>query len=288
MENANDRPAIVFVVCHPDDEALWIGGLLHGLSHFDFVRTYVVCVSGADPDSPREREFSAAQSVAGYTGGVVMGGPLRPAVERLPSIAATTEVGLERLGVATDEISLLITHSPYGDEHMNPHHIQAYQELLGWTCGERVPFGFFSSLPLPYLLHRPLLRNLRREGAALHLLNFARCIPTPGLVLNLRPPPLRRRLRGPRYYLQFLGDIDTKRRILECYESINITQHVAGYAAFTSACESVYVFDGRGLNALEPVIAEMEVPGVADLFASPLLETRLARLARRGRELIGG
>ena len=45
---------IVFVVCHPDDEAIWIGGLLQELSEIPYVRAYVVCLSGrGDKDVPQ-------------------------------------------------------------------------------------------------------------------------------------------------------------------------------------------------------------------------------------------
>ena len=64
---------IVFVVCHPDDEAIWVGGLLHELSKFQNIRAYVICLSGRDPNSPREREFDQARREANYAGGVVMG-----------------------------------------------------------------------------------------------------------------------------------------------------------------------------------------------------------------------
>src|SRR5258708_1979045 len=104
-----DRPVnVVFVVCHPDDESLWVGGLLHGLSSFECVRTWVVWVSGDEVESPRPGEFHAALNVARATGGVVMGGALRRAPEPLPDVAATTRDGLQCLGLATADVDVLL------------------------------------------------------------------------------------------------------------------------------------------------------------------------------------
>jgi LmbE family N-acetylglucosaminyl deacetylase len=258
---------LVFVVCHPDDESLWAGGLIHGLSRFDFVRTWVVCVSGRDPASPRAAEFAAAIEVAGAAGGVVLGGPLRGANDPLPDIAATAREGIEQLGVAASDIDLLVTHSPYGDEHLNPHHVQAYEQLLSWARASEIPFGWFSVLLLPWLLHQPLLRGLRRHDGSFHLVSMARCVPTPGLVVRLRRAALRARLHPPRYHVQFAGDLAVKRRMLDCYQSIDLAAHEAGYGAFTTATESLYVMDGRGLAPLRRVSDAMATPGPPDLLA---------------------
>jgi len=254
---------IVFVVCHPDDEALWVGGLIHGLSTFAFLRVFVVCLSGLDPDSPREAEFHEARERAGYAGGVVLGGKLRPATEPLPPTSETTEEGLRCLGLSRADVDVLITHSPYGDEHTNPHHRQTYQELLRWSREHDVPFGYFTCIPIPLFMHQPLLRSVKRR-AALHLLSFSGCAATPALTVS--EPDYH---GAPDYYVQFLTDMETKQRILECYQSIDLAEHAAGYAAFTSSCESLYLFGERALSPFAAVIEEMEIPGgVADLFPS--------------------
>jgi len=267
MDEHPDPRNLVFVVCHPDDEALWIGGLIHALSGFPFLRVFVVCLSGADPASPREAEFRAAQEVAGYADGVVLGGKLRPALEPLPSVAATTEDGLRRLGLSHDDVAVVITHSPYGDEHINPHHRQAYIELLRWSSEQAVPFGYFSCVAIPYFLHAPMLRNVKRAGS-LHLLAFARCTPTADLSAGRVSPDWLDYLAPPDFYLQFLTDSSGKQRMLNCYRSIDLPKHAAGYAAFTSPCESLYLFGDRALAPFNELIEQMDVPGASDLFPS--------------------
>ena len=268
---------IVFVVCHPDDEALWIGGLLCELPRFADVRAHVICLSGRDQRSPREREFEEARKVAGYAAGVVLGFQLRPAGEPLPAIAPTTAQGLDRLGMPPDQVSLLVTHPPYGDEHANPHHVQAHRELRLWTRQHQIPFGYFSCLPMSDIAHVPRAGGFRRLGA-LHLLNRSRC----EWAGSARPPGND----CPAEYVQFGIDIAKKRAMLDCYQSIDLAEHERGYAAFTCGSESIYV-DALGARVIDAIVDTMPVPGAADLVAQhpparPTLAGRVVRKLRRG------
>jgi LmbE family N-acetylglucosaminyl deacetylase len=261
-----DKPRqVVFFVCHPDDEALWAGGLVHGLGRFG-VEVTVICASGGEPGSVRATEFQAAREVAAYKRGLVLGGPLRGANEPLPPLASTLESGLNRFGIRARDVSLLVTHSPYGDEHRHPHHKQAYRELKQWAQGEGVPFGFFSCLPLPWLQHQPVAASLRR-ARGLSLIGLFECTPAE------RPAPMvdggGRVLseENPRYLFQFQIDASAKARMLACYQSIGLEQHAAGYVMFGATCEALYVFDELGAAVFLDVYRQMEHSGVDDLFA---------------------
>ena len=257
---------VVFVVCHPDDEALWAGAMLHGLSGLG-VRAHVVCASGNDPESPRSAEFQAARAVAGYAGGVVMGGPLREATEPLPDLAPTTLEGLSALGLERSEVSLFVTHPPYGDEHMNPHHIQAFEQVgeLARSCG--IPFACFSGVAMPHLVHKPALEAPRRAAGGFHLIGMARCRPTAmGTATRVVRPYLRRRLRTPAWWLQFAGDAEVKTQMLACYQSVDLAEHARGYAAWTNAVESLYLMDDAGMDALRPALDAMDTPAQTDIF----------------------
>jgi hypothetical protein len=247
------------------------------------VQAHVICLSGRDEASPRAEEFVAARRAAGYAGGAVLGFPLRDAHEALPDTRRTTEEGLSALGLSVKDVSLLITHSPYGDEHGHPHHVQAYEELSQWAGARDTPFGYFSVVPLPFLRHRPVIRSLKRRGRTFHLLNLARCTPAPAARARLLDRRLRQRLRAPRWYVQFLTDANAKAEMLACYSSIDLESHAAGYAAFTSSVESLYLFDDRGLAALGPVLDAMETPGSPDLYVAlrPSVRTAAGRIARR-------
>ncbi|HEY2010091.1 MAG TPA: hypothetical protein VGH23_13955 [Rhizomicrobium sp.] len=257
---------ILFVVCHPDDEVVWAGGLLCELARLPFVRSYVVCLSGYDTTSPRMAEFEAARWVAGYTAGVICGGPLRGAIDPLPPCAETLSHGMAQLGLTPDAINLLVTHAPFGDEHRNPHHIQAHRELKAWCAGRRIGFAHFACITLPGVTHRSMLADLRRHGT-LRLLQLARC-------------------RGPRgtpaYYAQFVSDPAAKLKLVRCYPSIGLAEHEEGYTMFSNPCEALYLQDERALAPIMRLAEVMTAPG-----PSPLVERRplVARIASRLRRL---
>ena len=55
---------VLFVVAHPDDESLWIGGMLKFLSDRQEVDPYVLCVTGRHHPQ-RNNEFNKALDIAG-------------------------------------------------------------------------------------------------------------------------------------------------------------------------------------------------------------------------------
>lgn len=268
---------IVVVVCHPDDEALWVGGLINALSKFPRIEVSVICLSGKDELSSRELEFLRAKELARYSHGVVLGGPLRAANDPLPDIPATVGIGLRLLGIVADEISLLLTHSPYGEEHMHPHHRQAFNELSAWAVQCKIPFGYFSCLPMPLGKLQPLLVSMRRSGE-FQVINFAKC--TYPLIDRVSAFFRKGGEILPKYYLQFLVDMTAKRSMLNCYQSIGIEKHEAGYAMFTSNCESIYLNDENSLKAFTYAMSEMSVPGCENLFFNLEGGGRMRRVAR--------
>jgi LmbE family N-acetylglucosaminyl deacetylase len=261
---------LVFAVCHPDDEALWVGGLLCELARLPFIKAYVVCLSGNDSHSPRMGEFDAARESAGYAGGVILGFPLRPAPDPLPDTALTLQEGLARLDLLERDVDLVITHSSYGDEHKHPHHRQAFSEIGRWCARADIPFGYFSCLPLTWLRHLPFAVELRRLGT-LHLLNASKCERIFSDRHYEADPDRSAQFESPKYYLQFLTDAAAKTRMLNCYQSINLAQHERGYAMFTSACEAIYLSDDRAFAPWRAVIDAMEVP--ADCALIPLVHS---------------
>ncbi|HLG69032.1 MAG TPA: hypothetical protein VK009_01270 [Chloroflexota bacterium] len=279
------RPqTILFVFCHPDDEVLWAGGLLCALPSLANTRAMVVILSGGG--SSRRTEFEQVRQAAAYHAGVLLGGDLLPSTEPLPPIGTALEQGIQLLGIDPGDVDALITHSPYGDEHANRHHRQAYRELRAWTRRHSVPFGYASCLPLPFFYHRPLLRNLRRQGP-IQVLNLSRCTPVYSRVRRTLDPLFRRYLDCPRYYLQFQIDAAAKRALLDGYNSVDVPAHVSGYAMATSSVEALYLFDDRALAPFAAAIESMAIPGVGDLFALSDTRLRLRSLKRRVLQRLG-
>jgi len=286
---------LVFVVCHPDDEAFWVGGLLYELSKFDNVKAYVICLSGRDPNSPRESEFHRARREANYAGGVVMGFPLRPAGQPLPNTARTVEQGLEALGLSRTSVDLLITHPCYGDEFCHPHHKQAYEELKAWSAASKIPFGYFSCLPVPFFHHTPLMHEVRRDRAGtFHLVQLSRCshvlsreqreaTVTPAMFRGGTLPMFE---DCPAFYLQFVTSSAAKARMVSSYESVDLDAHARNYSMFTNPCEAIYLMDEQGMQPFNAVIEQMKVPAALELFRdSERLPARLPEAPVDGQRL---
>lgn len=256
---------IVFAVCHPDDEVVWAGGLLCELARLPFLRIYVVCLSGSDPDSARLAEFEAARQAAGYTAGTVCGGKLRAALDPLPPPEETLVHGLAAIGLQPAQVDLLITHAPYGDEHRNPHHIQAHRALKAWCATHNIGFAHFACIALSGVSHRSLLKDLRQRGT-LRLLQLAHCTGPAGT---------------PQYYVQFATDAAAKARLAQCYPSIGLAQHDKAYTMFSNPCEALYLQDNKALAPISVLMKSMAVPGPSPLLLERSLLARIfARLRR--------
>lgn len=267
INNVLKKYNLLFIVCHPDDEALWVGGLIFEFSKINLFNVYVICLSGANSGSLRIKEFYHAKSLGKYFNGIILGDKLGPADIPLLEIAPVVKDGLKKLKLKQNNIDLLITHSPFGDEHQNPHHIQAYKELLRWTKNNQVPFGFFSCIPIPFFNLEPQLKNMKRNNT-LQLLNFAKCFYRASFLQRPMHNNSLSFLECPSYYLQFLVDGIAKKKIIASYKSIGINSLDKNYATFSNNCESLYIFNDKGLKPFLYLFSQMEVPGSEDLFVN--------------------
>jgi len=253
---------LIFVVCHPDDEAVWVGGLLSELSRFNFLKVYVICLSGGI--SERLQEFKKARETAGYFQSFISDEKLKPANDPLIAISETVEKGIRNFGLKLEDIDLFITHPPFGDEHGHPHHKQAYIELYQWTRKNSVPFGYFSTATVPFFDLRPTLQNMKRSET-LHILQVAVCINNLSLLRKIFSKSLEP-YHTPKYYLQFLSEKEKKIKMLQCYNSVVLEKFRKGYCSYTQNSESIYIINKAGFAPFEAILASMETPGKKHLF----------------------
>lgn len=247
---------LVFVVCHPDDESIWCGGMLSEFSKIPGYACHVICLSGKDSDSPREQEFIKAKQIAAYKNGVVLGFKLRNAHDPLPPISTTVENGLKSFQLLPNEIDLLITHSPYGDEMQHPHHKQAYVELRRWCSEKNVSFGYFSCIQLPFVSHQSVLgKPARRES--FHILQLCRVRRTAPLLRILIDKHFRKYFHTPKYYVQLMSDLNVKAQMIRSYQSIELTKHFEDYVTSNSPVEALYLFDDRGYSIFRTLVKTM-------------------------------
>jgi hypothetical protein len=254
---------IVIVVCHPDDEAIWIGGFLGFVGLSDKFNVSVICLSGRDPNSLREIEFHQARNACGYQSGIVLGGPLRPASTPLSCVVDTFHEGLNKLNIKCSDIDLLITHSPYGDEHTNPHHKQAFAKLYEFTKKNRISFGFFSTIALPIGNLRSILCNFKRLDKY-HLIGLYRV--SYSIIDRLRFYIDYKITNLPCFLFQLQIDYNKKRKMIDSYPSINLMEHEQYYATITSSVETIYLFDYKGMSVINSMIDTMDVPAQSKLF----------------------
>lgn len=253
---------IVIVVCHPDDEVLWIGGLISGLSQYSFINITVICLSGKDDSSPRIKEFYQAQEMAKYKTGIIMGGPLRKATEPLPEISKTLEEAFFELNMDIKTVDCIITHPPYGDEHQHPHHIQAFYAVKNWSQKKSIAFGFFSFLTLPMLQHQSFLKHMACD-ANLHIVNISSCKASVSQQLIHK---LFFRFDFPKYYLAFSINKKTKLALLNCYQSIDVEAHLNGYAMSSCAVEGLYLYEKASLTLFYKLLESLPFRSTNDVF----------------------
>ena len=121
----------------------------------------------------REEEFFQCKKIAKYKGGIVLEGKLNQALQKIENISDKIKYGLKFFNLSLDSIDLMITHYPYGDEHRHPHHMQVSKEVFKLSKKNKIPFGFFSCLPLPRnVSHIPYLKNMSSLNK-FEVLNFA-------------------------------------------------------------------------------------------------------------------
>ena len=244
---------VLFVVAHPDDESLWAGGTLSGMSRFQNIETYVMCITGRD-DEHRCDEFKKAMQIANPTASAIMGHDLpKKGGIALKEIPQFFNEGLKELGLEIGEIDLVITHPHYGDEHTHMNHIQLFYMMRQITAQHQVAMACFSFMPIPYVKLCPILPDARRDKG-LHLISIAKC--------ELEVHKLTERLSQtpPRFFVQLKVDEANKKEMLNCYQSINIEQHQKGYSAWDSYIENFYIFDEKGLKPFIDVYNAMNRP----------------------------
>tara|TARA_R110002167_G_scaffold318993_1_gene524702 strand:+ start:5420 stop:6148 length:729 start_codon:yes stop_codon:yes gene_type:complete len=231
---------LLFVVAHPDDESLWIGGTLKFLSDRKEVDPYVLCVTGRHHPQ-RNDEFKKALDIAGIKNRFV-------AEEDIPSrggislslLEESINTGISKMGL--EDVDLVVTHSHYGDEHQHAQHIQLFN-YMGKYCSEKnISFAFFSTFVLPDIATVGKQRDMRRYKNT-HILNYGDC--NHNVV---------------KHFMQLRVDCSLKNDMLQCYQSINLEEHYEGYASWDSCVESLYFLDNKGFEIFENIHNNLESP----------------------------
>jgi len=230
---------LLYIVAHPDDESLWVGGTIHALNKSENYNVHVLCLWGLleQPDGYREESFYKATKEC--KGSYVF-------TER--NGEHPIEHGLRVLNLSPEDVDLVITHPPYGDEHQHPHHKITYIESRGWANDHSVPLSCFSFFAMPFKYEQIAVRAKRSDD--LHLLNLFRVD---------RSEANKRFEFYPDYFIQFLVNIEDRNNMLANYKSIDAEEHKRGYFGWTSNCEGYYL-TSAGLEVFNDLIDSMPTP----------------------------
>ena len=231
---------VLFVVAHPDDESLWIGGMLKFLSDRQEVDPYVLCVTGRHHPQ-RNNEFNKALDIAGIKNSFVAEEeiPNRGGIP-LSNLQESIDTGISAMKL--EDVDLVVTHSPYGDEHQHAQHIQLFNYMARYCDAKNISFSFFSTFVLPDIAMIGKQRDMRRYNNT-HILNYGGC--NHSVIKN---------------FIQFKVDCDIKNDMLQCYQSINLQEHYEGYASWDSCVESIYFFNNEGFQIFENIYSNLESP----------------------------
>ncbi len=221
------------IVSHPDDEIIWAGNLLINLSRSGW-KVYIICLSRATED--RNNQFYQVCKEAGFD--AYLSQDLIPSVTQ--SIGdVTKKINEAKALFQCEGPDLILTHSPYGDEHNHPHHVDCFKQVYKWTKKRKIPLAFFSTIKLP-LFHYPTQGNVHQENGYI-IAEQGKTYLSPYYFLNS--------LRGcPRYYITFGFNQNEKKAFFSLYQSVNIQVHIEQYLALSLLQENIYFFCKKGVK----------------------------------------
>ena len=231
---------ILYIVAHPDDESLWVGGTISALNESEEYNVYVLCLWSLleSPDEFREESFYKA--TADCKGSYIF---VKSRHGDHP-----IDMGVKQLGLTSRDVDLVLTHPPSGDEHQHPHHKIVSIETGNWANQNGVALGNFSFFAMPFK-YQQIAVHAKRLGK-LHLLNL----------FKINRDQVNDDFRfAPEFFIQFLVDMESKNKMLENYKSIDAEEHKENYFSWTSNCEGYYL-SSAGLEVFNVLIDSMPTP----------------------------
>lgn len=235
--NSGLPPPLLVIVAHPDDEAIWFGGILKVLG-----ATYgLMIVSATHASNPgRSEEFRRSCGLLGAMpilldcpdgGNLSLSDPI-PALE-----ASLLENGIDPATFAG-----VISHSPSGEEHWHIQHIELHWKISRWAAARGIDFGFFAahtgiSAMGSLLTREEPARSVFRSWPKRRLLKEA--IGLAKSVWKYRSYEV----------MKVRIDAQFKQNLLAIYEG----QSLKGYAAYTSPFEIIFTKNPGLISVLKPL-----------------------------------
>ena len=245
---------ILLIVAHPDDEVIWLGSTLYEFTKMDNININVInlwgileppgsmqAITDGYKDIDRKEQFYDVCKNMNFNKYYIITDVETPVYKRMnqtdDNILREFNKALKISNIK--KIDLIITHSPYGDEHKHPGHIVTNRFSKNYCKKNSIPFSFFSVLPLPNIFHKPLLHSTYRLND-LHILNYSQCN------------------NEKFYYIQFQGNLTKKIESLKLYKAVDFKKHYDGYTGFSIISEGLY-FDINSKIIIDKIVNNMNI-----------------------------
>lgn len=243
---------ILIVVAHPDDEILWFGGGLRILLESG-IHVGILSMTNKG-NATRKSEFEDACSKMGTV----------PLMADLPDGGSriwmeptnAIDEALNSSGIRIENLSLLVTHSPFGNERQHPQHILVSNVVMEWALEHNLDTAFFSD----FLLTTNFCKSDKKfdgmdvlcQSSKFTLLSFAKNFPKIVVkqkgnfmvtVMNLTKlfSKLRtyRNLENYDQVCRFEINLDWKTEILKCY--VSQIDGLQKYTAYSQKYDFLYI-----------------------------------------------
>lgn len=228
---------VLFITAHPDDESLWCPGLINFISKIEGYDPYVLCLWEIleKKDNFRTQQFYQATQFLGCNALIVEDSVICP----LRQLESKFSINLE-------DFEIIITHSPYGDEHEHKHHINVHRYAKEKAEDLQIGFAYFTYITPPGTYISLMKSGLRLEK--MHLVNSLENIDSEHILY------------------QILFDYDIKKTALSFYKNINIEEHIRGYYAWTSSIEGYVAMDAGSKQFFSNLVGNLQSPIEKNIF----------------------